>query len=247
MTRIPNTTPTDITHQHGNRSRSRRRIITVGVLLLLAAAGGGAYLHHANQFVSTDNAQVDGQQIQINAPTTGTVVDWDIDQGTRIHTNEIIGRIQILSNGPQKPIKAPGDGTIAVTNALDGTYVTTGTNLATTYDLSGIYITAQIPETSIADVHPGAPVDISADPSPDTPITGVVEEIQNSSQQKFSLFQQNNTNSSNFQTVTEQVPVKIELTNTDGQQLIPGENVNVTIHKHFTAAGPTSKRPGALS
>ena len=231
-----------------SKRRSRIKIIAVAALVLLVGAvGGGVYLYHANQFVTTDNAQVDGQQIQVNAPATGTVVHWDVDQGTRIHTGEIIGRIQINSNGPQKPIKAPGDGTIAVFNALDGTYVTAGTNLATAYDLGGTYITAQVPETSVADVQVGAQVDISADPSPGTPVTGVVQEIQNSSQQKFSLFPQDNTNASNFQTVTEQVPVKIVLTDTDGLLLIPGENVTVSIHKHFAAAGSTPKKSGALS
>jgi multidrug resistance efflux pump len=226
------------------RPRRWRGLVLLGVLVLLAACGGGLYLHHADQFVATDNAQVDGLPIQINAPTTGTVVDWDIDQGSQVHTGEIIGRIQILSNGPQRPVKAPADGTVAVSTALVGTYVTAGANLATAYDLAGTYITARIPETSIADVHVGAPVSISADPAPGTPITGVVQAVQSSSQQKFSLFQQDNTNASNFQTVTEQIPVKIALTDTEGQPLIPGENVTVTIAKHFATQGAAPARRG---
>jgi len=34
-------------------------------------ASGGAYLAYSSQFVSTDNAQVDGDKVEINAPVTG--------------------------------------------------------------------------------------------------------------------------------------------------------------------------------
>ncbi|HEY1966968.1 MAG TPA: hypothetical protein VGH89_03400, partial [Pseudonocardia sp.] len=80
-------------------------------------------------------------------------------------------------------------------------------------------------------VHPGAAVDISVDAFPGEPMTGIVQEVQGSSAGAFSLFPQDNT-SGNFQKVTQVIPVKIELTNTDGEQLVPGMNVTVHIHKN---------------
>jgi multidrug resistance efflux pump len=144
----------------------------------------------------------------------------------------VVGRIQILNSfaQPQMTIKSPGNGTVAVNNVVNGAYVTSGTELATAYDFSKIYITARIDETDIADVHVGAPVDIDVDAFSGTPVTGIVQDVQGSSAGTFSLFPQNNT-SGNFQKVTQVIPVKISLTNTSGKQLVPGMNVTVHIHK----------------
>jgi multidrug resistance efflux pump len=216
------------------KPRSRRRVLIaiVVVVVLAIVVGGALYLRYTSQFVTTDNAQVDGDQIQINAPTTGTVTDWEINQGSTVTTNEVVGRIQVLGTGPQEVIKSPGNGTVAVTNVVNGAYVTGGTNLATAYDFSKIYVTARVDETDIADVHVGAPVDISVDAFPGIAMTGIVEDVQGSSAGVFSLFPQDNS-SGNFQKVTQVIPVKVELTNTGGQQLEPGENVTVHIHKNL--------------
>jgi multidrug resistance efflux pump len=215
--------------------QSRRRLliaIVVVVVLVIAAGGAFYYLRYTSQFVSTDNAQVDGDQIQINAPTTGTVTNWEINQGSTVTTNEVVGRIQVLGTGPQEVIRSPGNGTVAVTTVVNGAYVSGGTNLATAYDFSKIYVTARVDETDIADVHVGAPVDISVDAFPGIAMTGIVEDVQGSSAGVFSLFPQDNS-SGNFQKVTQVIPVKVELTNTGGQQLAPGENVTVHIHKNL--------------
>jgi multidrug resistance efflux pump len=211
--------------------RKRKLVIAIVIIVVLAiAVGGGLYLRYTSQFVSTDNAQVDGDQIQINAPTTGTVTDWSISQGSQVKTNQVVGRIQLLGTGPQQVIKSPGNGTVAVTNVVNGAYVTGGTNLATAYDFNKIYITARVDETDIADVHVGAPVDLDVDAFPGITMSGIVQDVQGSSAGEFSLFPQDNS-SGNFQKVTQVIPVKIELVNTGGNQLAPGMNVTVHIHK----------------
>ncbi|HEY1970198.1 MAG TPA: efflux RND transporter periplasmic adaptor subunit, partial [Pseudonocardia sp.] len=218
---------------HKMKKSTRIGLTVVAVLAVIAALGfGGAYFLYSRNFVSTDNAQVDGDKIDINAPTTGTLTAWSIDTGSTVRTNQIVGRIQILGSfaQPQMTIKSPGNGTVAVNNVVNGAYVTAGTELATAYDFSKIYVTARVDETDVADVHPGAAVDISVDAFSGTPISGIVQEVQGSSAGAFSLFPQNNS-SGNFQKVTQVIPVKITLTNTDGKQLAPGMNVTVHIHK----------------
>jgi len=219
------------TEEHHKRPRRRLIIIAVVVLVLLAAGLGGGYLKYASQFVSTDNAQVDGDQVAINAPATGTLTGWQITQGTQVHTDQIVGRIQILSTGPQQLIKSPGTGTVAVTNSVEGQYVTAGTNLATAYNFNDIYVTARVDETDIEAVHVGATVDISADAYPGSPITGTVDEIQDGAATNFSDFPQDNS-TGNFQKVTQVIPVKIAFNNTNGLNLVPGMNVTVHIHKN---------------
>jgi multidrug resistance efflux pump len=212
---------------------TRRALSVLAVLAVLAAVGfGGAYLIHSRNYVSTDNAQVDGDKVDITAPATGTLVNWHGEQGTQVSANEFIGRIKQGTSGaqPQMPIKSPGNGTIAVKNAVEGQWVTAGTDLATAYDFEKIYVTARVDEDDVAAVHVGAPVDISVDAYPNAAITGVVTDVQAGAAGVFSLFPQSNS-TGNFQKVTQVVPVRILFTNTDGQYLVPGMNVTVHIHK----------------
>jgi multidrug resistance efflux pump len=203
------------------------------ILALIAAAGfGTSYFLNARRYVSTDNAQIDGHQILINAPANGTLVDWRIDQGTVIHKDELVGRIKI-NNGFTQPlmsIRAPSDGTVAENNGVPGTYVTTGTQLAVAYDLRGIYVTARVDETAVKPVRPGLLVDIYADSYPHTRFIGHVLEVEGGSANVFSLFPQNNTQG-NFQKVTQVIPVKISIENGRNMDLVPGMNVTVYIHK----------------
>jgi multidrug resistance efflux pump len=211
-----------------------KRTMLIGgvVLLLLLIAGGTAYLINASKYVTTDNAQVDGDQIQINAPTTGTVIDWKATQGSQVRRGQAVGRIQMQGSGaqPQQVIRAPGDGTIAANPTVEGQWVTAGTNLATAYNGNGIYATARVDETDVEDVHPGALVDIDVDAYSGTPVTGVVTQIQGAAAAEFSLFPESNS-SGNFQKVTQVIPVRIAFTNTGGLPLVPGMNITVHIHK----------------
>jgi multidrug resistance efflux pump len=214
--------------------KSRRPLIlTIGaVVVIVAAIFGTLYFINASKYVSTDNAQVDGDKIDINAPTTGSLTDWKLNQGSTVRTNQIVGRIQILGSmaQPQMTIRSPGNGTVAVNSGVEGQYVTAGTELATAYDFNKIYVTARVDETDVADVHSGALVDISVDAYSGTPVTGTVEDVQGSAAGVFSLFPESNS-SGNFQKVTQVIPVKIALTNTNGLSLVPGMNVTVYIHK----------------
>jgi multidrug resistance efflux pump len=79
------------------------------VVLLAAAGFGGAHLLYTPNYVSTDNAQVDGDKIDINAPATGPVTRWSITQGSSLRANQIIGRVKMLGSfaEPQGPSRHP--------------------------------------------------------------------------------------------------------------------------------------------
>jgi multidrug resistance efflux pump len=213
------------------RGKKLALIFLVILVVLGGAVGGGAYLVYSSQFVSTDNAQVDGDKVDIAAPVTGTLTGWEGEQGTDVTTNETLGRVEIQGTGPQQTIKSPGNGTIAVNNVVNGQWVTAGDELATAYDFNDIYVTARVDETDVAAVHPGQLVDIDVDAFGGTPITGTVEDVQAGAAGEFSLFPQSNS-TGNFQKVTQVIPVKIALTDTRGLALVPGMNVTVHIHKN---------------
>jgi multidrug resistance efflux pump len=211
------------------------RIALVVILVIAVVAGGGVtawYFIDAQNYVTTDNAQIDGDRISVNAPTSGTVIDWRATEGSQLQQDHVVGRIRIQGAfvQPEMAVRSPGNGTVAVNNAVEGTYVTAGTELAVAYDFSKIYVTARVDETDIDDVRPGQVVDIDVDAFPGHAFRGSVREVQGGAAGVFSVFPESNT-SGNFQKVTQVIPVKIDIDNPEGLGIVPGMNVTVHIHK----------------
>lgn len=194
---------------------------------------GGTYLLYSRHYVSTDNAQIDGDRVDINAPTSGMLTDWAISQGEAIRPDQVLGHVRHIGGGVQaeQVIRSEGSGTITGYTAVDGQYVNSGQTLASAYDLGNLYVTARVNETEIDDVHPGKPVDITVDAFPDTPITGIVAEIQNGAAGQFTVYPASNEDPTNPQKIDQYIPVKIKMTDANGVALVPGMNVTVHIHK----------------
>ncbi|OZM84395.1 hypothetical protein CFP66_05755 [Pseudonocardia sp. MH-G8] len=211
------------------------RISLIVIIVLAVVVGGGIttwYFIDAQNYVSTDNAQIDGDQILVNAPTSGTVIEWQGEQGSHLTQDEIVGRIRMQGGyvQPEMPVRAPADATVVVDNAVEGGYVTAGTQLAVAYDFSTIFVTARVDETDINDVRAGQRVDIEVDAFPGAELTGTVREVQGGAAGVFSLFPESNS-TGNFQKVTQVIPVEIDISNPENVPVVPGMNVTVQIHK----------------
>lgn len=218
------------------RPMKRSLKIAAGVIalvsLLEAAAFAGTYVFHSSRYVSVDNAQVDGDKININAPMTGTLTDWTATPGSSVGRNDIVGRVRGIGAGqPKRPIKSPGEGTIAVSDAVEGQYVTEGTTLATAFDPDTVHVTARVPEDEIRDVRVGQRVDISIDAYPDAKVVGVVSEVQAAAAGEFSFFPSPDSDPTNPQKIDQYIPVEIQILDVDGVTLLPGLNVVADIHK----------------
>src|SRR6476620_11611217 len=123
------------------RRGTRIALLVVLVVAVLIAAGiTASYFINARNYVTTDNAQIDGDKISINAPSSGTLIDWHATQGTEVHKDEVVGRIKIQGGfvQPQQSIRAPGDATVVVDNGVEGAFVAAGTQLAVAYNYSKI-------------------------------------------------------------------------------------------------------------
>ena len=209
------------------------RLTVIGAIaFVIALAFVIYYVVDSRNYVTTDNAQVDGNQISIVAPATGTLIGWKGHQGTQVQSYQPVGRvaIQMGYSQPQMVIRAPGAGTIAVDNGVEGGYVTAGTQLAVAYDSAGVYVTARVDETEVDAVHPGASAKIGVDAFPDAHLTGQVAEVKTGAAGVFSLFPQANT-TGNFQKVTQVIPVKITIDDLKGLALAPGMSVTVKIRR----------------
>jgi multidrug resistance efflux pump len=225
-------TGTSIRRRPLKRATRIRLLVILGLAVLAAVAFLAYYIVNTSNYVTTDNAQIDGNQISINAPATGTLIDWRGQQGTTLHKNAPVGRIEIQGGyvRPQMVIRSPADGVVAVDNGVEGSFVATGAQLAIAYDSAGVFVTARVKETDIDKVQIGRAVNISVDAFPGESLTGRVVEVQSGAAGVFSLFPQSNT-SGNFQKVTQVIPVKITIDDLNGLPLVPGMNVTVKIHR----------------
>src|SRR5258708_4273395 len=112
--------PVEVPPSGGGRMARRTRTIAIAAIALLALLVGVAFLYSylttARQFVSTDNANIDGDQIVIAAPATGTLLSWGGQLGSSFHAGDVVGVLR-LGNGsgvaPVLSIRAPHDGVVA--------------------------------------------------------------------------------------------------------------------------------------
>ncbi|MGG1399203.1 HlyD family efflux transporter periplasmic adaptor subunit [Bacillus salipaludis] len=218
-----------------------KRMILVNILILLVLVGGGfaaySYYNKTVNYLSTDNAQIAGQQVTVAAPANGKLTDWTGNVGDHFSKNQKIGTILAAGTGAGAAaaptsinITLPTSGTIVQTNAVKNSFVAAGTPLAQVYDLDKLWVTANIEETSIDAIAEGQDVDIYVDAFPNSTLKGTVEKIGLATSGTFSLLPSSNS-TGNYTKVTQVIPVKISIDDNKGLQIVPGMNVTVRIHK----------------
>jgi multidrug resistance efflux pump len=220
----------------GARMSPRTRLLALGLILLLAVIVGVAFLYSylatARNFITTDNASIDGDQIVIAAPANGTLLTWYGDLGASFHQGDLVGQLRVGTGSgvaPLLPILAPEDGVVAAEHVVPEVAVTAGSTLATAYNLDQVFVTARVDESEVGAVQPGQTVDISVD-AYSTALTGTVQQVEGASAGTFSLLPQSNS-TGNFQKVTQEIPVKIIISDTKGLHLVPGMSCTVRIHR----------------
>lgn len=208
-----------------------RRLVVMNVVIILVIiiAGflGYYFYNQSTLYLTTDDAQVSGQQIVIGAPATGKLMNWTGSTGSNVGSGNTIGQIDV--NGKLMNVSMPQSGTIVQNDAVDNEIVAAGTPLAYAYNMNNLYVTANIKETDIQKVKVGDAVDVYADAFPGTSITGTVSQIGLATASTFSLMPTTSTNA-DFTKVTQVVPVKITLQSIPSG-LVPGMSVRVRIHK----------------
>lgn len=213
---------------------SKRLIIINLVIILIVITAGFAGYYFYNQstlYLKTDNAQVTGQEIAITSPAAGKLVSWKGATGTKFKLGAAVGEVQVPNEKTPMnlDIPIPQNGTIVQNNAAVNEFIALGTPLAYAYDMNKLYITANIDETNIQDVKLGNTVDVYVDALPGTTVNGTVSSIGLATASTFSLMPSISTNA-NYTKVTQVIPVTISLKNIP-EELVPGMNVTVRIHK----------------
>ncbi|MBM7654651.1 HlyD family secretion protein [Neobacillus cucumis] len=216
---------------------SMKRLLLLNIIILLVLVGAGfggyAYYNKTVNYLTTDNAQISGQQVSIVAPASGKLTGWDGKVGDTFSKDQTIGTILTTgTNGLPTEMKVtlPTNGTVVQTGAVQNAFVAAGTPLATVYDLNNLWVTANIDETKIDEIATGQDVDIYVDAFPNTALKGKVQQIGLATAGTFSLLPSSN-NTGNYTKVTQVVPVKVSIDDNKGVAIVPGMNVTVRIHK----------------
>lgn len=200
------------------------------ILVILAGLGGGVYYYYQTaNYIRTDNARVDGQQIAISAIASGKLTDWNGQLGKAFGAGERVGSIVPAGQTAKVDIDFPVAGTIVQQSAVANSFVAAGMALARAYDLNGLWITANVDEKRYNDLKAGQTVDVYVDAFPGTVLSGKVDKIGQATAGSFSLLPASNT-TANYTKVAQVIPVTILLDGYKGVALAPGMSATVRIH-----------------
>jgi multidrug resistance efflux pump len=216
----------------------KKKVILLTILAVVLLGGGTAsafYYYDISNYIKTDDAKVQGDLRSIGSLAAGTLIEWNYRQGDSFKKGSVLG---IVETSPAhgnvaattSDIVAPDDGTIIETSAVKDQTVAPGAPLALSADLNELYVTANLKETELADIHIGSHVAITIDAFPGTPFEGKIVQIGLGTNSTFSLLPTGNA-SGNYTKVVQKVPVKIALDNYLGKRLIPGLNATVKIDR----------------
>ncbi len=124
---------------------------------------------------------------------------------------------------------APVSGTVSKKNVEQGQFLTAGQPVLSVVSDSLLWVVANLKETQVARIKPGASVGVEVDAFPERKLTGKVRSLQAATGSRFSLLPPDNA-SGNFTKVVQRVPVRIDLDPSPVlSDLRPGMSVNVSI------------------
>jgi multidrug resistance efflux pump len=106
-------------------------------------------------------------------------------------------------------VKAPVSGVVALKSVEDGEIIAFGQQLFSISNLSDVWISANIEETSISRIKIGQRAEFTIDAYPNQKFMGEVIEVGPASGSQFALLPTENT-SANFTKVTQRLPIKIK-------------------------------------
>lgn len=221
-----------------------RRLILIPLLIVVAlfAIGGGvAYAIYNNyMYYSTDDAQINGNIVNVSAPATGVLSTLTVKVGDTVTSGQAIGTVTPASASSTTTAGAPTslnvtspiNGTILQVTAVAGQGVAPGLTLVQVTDLSQINVIAYVDEGALSNISNGQSVDITVDSYSGTTFSGHVQQIVQAAASEFSLLPTQDNASGNFTKVGQRIPILITLDGTGGKDLVPGMSAEVTIHLH---------------
>ncbi len=198
----------------------------------------------SGRFVSSNNAQVVADLVQVGSINAGCIVAMDVDVGSTVLEGQVIAVVDIPAVISRSSITdtskmgfrdvqdqlteviAPRSGVIAARWAKKGDTLPAGQRIVTLMDQRRVWIEANIDEKKIERVRPGQPVEIEI-VGRDGKLTGKVETVSPVTASTL-VSSPDRGLSGNSRRVAQVIPVKIRL-DEDNLSLIPGSSAEITI------------------
>ncbi len=229
------------------KKKGRRLLLLLPILLIIGAVSGVMgyrYWYESTYYVTTDNASITGDLIQVGSLNAGRIVATRVDVGAQIRQGQEIAVVAMpqelggttIGSAPRMgvtgnadtlvPVSSPLTGIVAARTGYVGGTVAAGQPIYALIDPTKVWVRANIEEASAWRVAIGQPVEVHSD-ALNRDLTGRVEAITPASAATFSLLPSGNV-SGNFTKVTQYVPIKIVVDST-GVVLPLGTSVEVRI------------------
>ena len=234
--------------------RTRNKVLLTAALAGVIAIIVGASIFGYDQwsksdlsgrFVSSDDAQVVADLVQVGSLNAGRIIVMNVDVGTSVLEGQVIAVVDIPAAMSRSDITdttklgfrdvqdqrveviAPRSGVIAARWAKEGDTVSAGQRIVTLLDPRQIWVEAKIDEGKIKKVERGQLVDVYVK-SLDGTLVGRVETVSPVTAASLSPPPEGSS-PSNLRRVGQVVPIKITL-DENHPSLIPGSTVKIKIH-----------------
>ncbi|MER5170401.1 HlyD family secretion protein [Thioclava kandeliae] len=170
-----------------------------------------ADLDTANETLATAQAN----RTAAIAAIAGAEADVEVLRAERAESESSRKQLQLAVDQAQRDlehtvIRAPYDGVVANIAIEEGELVSIGATLAAVVPDHGLYVEANLKETQLAGITPGAKATVVLDADKDHPIEGTVTSIAPATGAIFSLIPADNA-TGNFTKIVQRVPVRIAL------------------------------------
>ncbi|MBV9356776.1 MAG: efflux RND transporter periplasmic adaptor subunit, partial [Chloroflexi bacterium] len=161
------------------RRRGLRRVILPIVLIVVIAAAvvGFNLWRNSQMYVSTDNASISGQPVQVGSMNAGRVDVINPQVGATVHKGDVLASVAIPSqtgmsqNGTpivgflgasdsRVDVVAPFDGVVIATPVAVGSTVQAGQAIVTMVDPTQLWVNANVDETAFSRLAPGQSVTV---------------------------------------------------------------------------------------
>ena len=224
-------------------------ILLVGFIAIIV--GGSLFaitsLSSSRRFVSTDNAQVVADLVQVGSMNAGRIRVLNVDVGSAVVEGQVIAIVElpteVSKSGTtdtakigflevqdlQVDVLAPRSGIIAARWVKKGDIVPTGQRIVTLMDPRQVWVEANIEEDKISRVRPGQTVEVKIDSLRRT-LTGRVDTISPVTTATLGVTATGSP-PANLKSVDRVIPIKIIL-DANQPDIIPGVSAEIKIRTH---------------
>ena len=224
-------------------------ILLVGFVAIII--GGSLFaitsLNSSRRFVSTDNAQVVADLVQVGSMNAGRIRVLNVDVGSAVVEGQVIAIVElpteVSKSGTtdtakigflevqdlQVDVLAPRSGIIAARWVKKGDIVPTGQRIVTLMDPRQVWVEANIEEDKISRVRLGQTVEVKIDSLRRT-LTGRVDTISPVTTATLGVTATGSP-PANLKSVDRVIPIKIIL-DANQPDIIPGVSAEIKIRTH---------------